>query len=360
MRSWLFFIIFTITSSLCQGLDWANDFNSFFVEPSTMARGRVAVSLSGAQRQYSRKASDDGGKQALGGQRTHTLQKFGTRSADIERTETRSIRQEKLAPMYVYGLTSVWSVAFRVSIIKTDTDNDVSYTYIDPANSGKKLTREAGAALWGETTPSAHVSGNQVGTAEVLNKQLLIGDNESGLAIYENLKFPSAQTVESDYAVTDLPEPRGFGFGMGTAAAYQLSRRFKTQTGMMYVHNFEDTLTTHDSLLSTSRLEKLHRQPGADFIFSSSVVTQVANDLSFNLGWLWQSKSADEINTETGKVNGPVEYESLAVIGVGLKPQAFEIAKEYQFGANLNYYSLLAGRNVADANTLGLDLQVLF
>jgi hypothetical protein len=234
--------------------------------------------------------------------------------------------------MYAYGLTSLWTLAFRIGVVNTSTD----------------------------LTDNSSSSGHQMGTAEVINKQSIMQKDHLGVALYEDVKFPSAQIKSSDYDVNNLPDPSGFGLGVGSSAAYQIAKRWQARVGTLLVYNFDDSVATQESLAGTTHIQKLHRQPGADFVVNPSLAFDFKSPFQMTLGWLWQAKGADSISSDQSVQGDQFESESLAVFGLGLKPGAYEFSRNWQLGGNINYYALLAGHNVADANTLGLDLQVVF
>lgn len=286
-----------------------------------------------------------------------TAQGEVTRHYQVEATYTQ------FTPYWGYGVTSTWSIFAAVPI--THVSSVASASYSTTGIGLNEINPRAAFASRDKSSVRAPYDNQEdtvVGQFYFVNQFEWLRRAEYEIVLLQKLRIPTGEHDSLEYYTNGSPDPSGYGLEFGVLTNFDgpaLTQILMSAKGAI---NFADTIYGYKSgKEGTGKLERIRRDPGETIEASLGVERELFfDDFVLSADYSFIRNFGDKL--ETGAVAFVEASEAhLIRTAVAYRPPSYlarTLWGDLNYSGRVIYSQVIAGENVPDFESIGLELSI--
>lgn len=334
--------------------NWQYNRDDYSTRATPLARGRSELQLVVDSRSFDSRKAAHGGLQPLGKEFSQSIRSTsGThlREYDI------SVEQTKWTIGMLHGLTSNWTVGFRLPIVRELSEVKSRNYHVQ--KSGAKTPMEAVAAqnVFAEQPTFQAADQVQIGHMEFVGKYLVSTGHDIQASLLHEVRFPTGETSPTDLITNPTPSAEGYGVALGMVVDVWPKANWRTGLKINHAVNLNDEVQYRGQ---PEKDKKYLRNPGDESELGVLLEYNPVSRYYVSAGMIYTTRHADQFDDGVLEKNLNLNRSErqVAEFGVGLLPP--EGRRDFPAAAQLRYAILMDGKNTEASNALTVQTSITF
>jgi hypothetical protein len=348
-------LIIFVMSSTTYATNWQYNRDDYSTRASTLVRGKSEIQLVVDSRSFDSRKAANGGQQSLG---TEFNQSLKVAKGDaLLREYDISVQQTKWTVGMLHGLTSNWTVGFRLPIVREQSVVK-SQTYKVQSTGIKAAMSDAQAQAEFTGAPSYQAADQiQIGHMEFVGKYLVSKNRDVRASLLHELRFPTGESSQTDLVANPTPGAEGYGLGLGMVVDVWPMANWRTGIKINHAVNLNDEIQYRGQ---TDKEKKYLRDPGDESELGVLLEYNVVSRYFISAGLSYSTRQEDKFNDSKVDNNLALSRSDrrIAELGMGLLPP--DSRRDFPASAQLRYAILIDGKNTEASNALSVQTSITF
>jgi hypothetical protein len=290
-------------------------------------------------------------------------EKVMTASGAVERHYQVEANYSQFTPYWGYGLTSHWSIYAAVPVVHVSSKANATYSSPAMSLTGHKgqeafSNRDKGSVR----APYDDQEDTIVGQFYFVSQIDWLHRPESQVVFSQKLRVPTGEHDSLAYYTRGSPEASGYGLELGLLSNTDGPALTQFLAHVKGELNFPDTIYGRDTDDPNGNLRRIGRDPGETVEGGVGIEKEVFSNILVSADYSYIRNFGDKLEehttafsegSEAHVVRGALAYQPPSF----LSHQSFN---DQNYSGRLIYSDVVAGKNVAGYQSVGLEISVAY